>query len=139
MNISLDKLPESKGRKKKRKGRGESSGLGKTAGRGHKGQKSRSGKSIPKGFEGGQTPLKQKLPKFRGFKSKQKKKQAVLTLSRIESSFKEGDIVSLETLKNKGLISQKVFQVKIIGDKIGKRLKVKDCLLSKGAKKALKA
>ncbi|MCD6421918.1 50S ribosomal protein L15 [bacterium] len=137
MILSLHNLKAPKRQKKKRVGRGESSGLGKTAGRGTKGQKARSGKDIPKGFEGGQTPLKQRLPKFRGIKPKVRKDYAVLTLEQIERVFEDGEEVSLESLRKKGLIEEKIRLVKLIGDKIGKKVKVKDCLLSKGAKKAL--
>ena len=69
-NISLNNITLEKANKdRKRVGRGAGSGLGKTAGRGHKGQKSRSGGSIRPGFEGGQMPLQQRLPKF-GFTSR---------------------------------------------------------------------
>ena len=75
MALSLDNLKPTKGstHKKKRRGRGPGSGLGKTAGRGHKGQKSRSGYSRRVGFEGGQMPLQRRLPK-RGFTNIFKKK-----------------------------------------------------------------
>jgi len=137
MEISLHNLSSPKRKTKKRLGRGESSGLGKSAGRGTKGQKAR-GKDMPKGFEGGQTPLKWRLPKLKGFKSKRKKKIQVVTLSQIEAKFEEGEIVSPKILKEKGLIEKNIFLVKIIGSKISKKIKVKDCLLSKGARQALK-
>ncbi len=135
--LDLSHLPRLKQKERKRVGRGESSGLGKTAGRGHKGQKARSGRDIPRGFEGGQTPLKQRLPKFRGIKPKRRKGYAVLTLYKLEEHFKPGETVSLKTLKEKGLIDEQITQVKLIGDTIKKKLKVKDCILSEGAKKAL--
>lgn len=137
MEFSLHNLPKSKKKSKKRRGRGESSGLGKSAGRGTKGQKAR-GKDMPKGFEGGQTPLKWRLPKLKGFKSKRKKKLQTVTLSQIETKFRENEIVSPETLKRKGLIKKNIFLVKIIGSRITKKVKIKDCLLSKGARRALK-
>ncbi|MCD6195126.1 50S ribosomal protein L15 [bacterium] len=135
--VNLHNLPKLKQKGRKRVGRGESSGRGKTSGRGHKGQKSRSGKGIPRGFEGGQTPLKQRLPKFKGIKAKTKRRFAVLTLKKIEENFSANEVVSLNSLKKKGLIAEDILKVKLIGDKIGKKLKVKDCLLSEGAKKAL--
>ena len=134
--LDLSQLPKLKTKKRKRIGRGESSGRGKTAGRGHKGQKARSGRDIPRGFEGGQTPLKQRLPKFRGIKSRPSR-YVVLTLKQLEAKFENGETVSLTTLKEKGLVDKDVSQVKLIGDKITKKLKVKDCLLSAGARKAL--
>ena len=77
----INKLSKQRTTNKKRKGKGVGSGLGKTAGRGHKGQKSRSGVAI-KSFEGGQMPLYRRLPK-RGFKTFSKKKIAILNLSKI--------------------------------------------------------
>lgn len=73
--INLSELPKTETRKAKRVGRGVGSGKGKTAGRGTKGQKSRSGYNIPLRFEGGQTPLVQRLPKKKGFKSLRQKRQ----------------------------------------------------------------
>lgn len=134
--IDLSSLPKLKQKKRKRVGRGESSGRGKTSGRGHKGQRSRSGRGIPRGFEGGQTPLKQRLPKFKGIRSKTKKRFAVLTLAQLEKAFAANEVVSLQSLKKKGLIDKNVLKVKLIGDTIKKKLTIKDCLLSKGAKKA---
>ena len=134
--LDLSQLPKLRTKKRKRVGRGESSGRGKTAGRGHKGQKARSGRDIPRGFEGGQTPLKQRLPKFRGIKPRPRR-YAVVTLKQLEAKFKNGETVSPATLRKKGLVDENVSQVKLIGDKITKRLKVKDCLLSAGAGKAL--
>ena len=109
--LSLNTLANS-GTKKNRKrvGRGIGSGLGKTAGRGHKGQKSRSGGGVRLGFEGGQMPLQQRLPKF-GFSS------------RVNNSFKEVnvknidglEIVSLESLKEKKIIPNRITKVKIFG------------------------
>ncbi|MEI6498650.1 MAG: 50S ribosomal protein L15 [bacterium] len=88
---------------KKRVGRGLSAGQGKTAGRGTKGQKSRSGHNIPNRYEGGQSTLALRLPKLPGFKSFHVK-PTVVTLDMISKCFKDKDIVSLVTLREKGLI-----------------------------------
>ena len=124
---------EGTSQQRKRVGRGIGSGLGKTAGRGHKGQKSRSGGNIRLGFEGGQMPLQMRLPKF-GFSS------------RINRSFKEVNIknlngmkvVNLDTLKEKKLISKSIKKVKIFGDTpIDSKIIVEGINVSKGAKKSI--
>ena len=124
---------EGTSQQRKRVGRGIGSGLGKTAGRGHKGQKSRSGGNIRLGFEGGQMPLQMRLPKF-GFSS------------RVNRSFKEVNIknlngmkvVNLDTLKEKKLISKSIKKVKIFGDTpIDSKIIVEGINVSKGAKKSI--
>ena len=96
---------------KRRVGRGIGSGLGKTAGRGHKGQKSRSGGYHKVGFEGGQMPLQRRLPK-RGFKSQSLKFNAEITLTDLE---KLGAAeVNLLTLKQAGLVAELAKTVKVI-------------------------
>ena len=132
--LSLNTLANS-GTKKNRKrvGRGIGSGLGKTAGRGHKGQKSRSGGGVRLGFEGGQMPLQQRLPKF-GFSS------------RVNNSFKEVnvknidglEIVSLESLKEKKIIPNRITKVKIFGiHELQSKITVKGIKVTKGAKKSI--
>ena len=124
---------EGTSQQRKRVGRGIGSGIGKTAGRGHKGQKSRSGGNIRLGFEGGQMPLQMRLPKF-GFSS------------RVNRSFKEVNIknlngmkvVNLDTLKEKKLISKSIKKVKIFGDSpIDSKIIVEGINVSKGAKKSI--
>jgi large subunit ribosomal protein L15 len=96
---------------KRRVGRGIGSGLGKTAGRGHKGQKSRAGGYHKVGFEGGQMPLQRRLPK-RGFKSQNLKFNAEVTLTDLDKlSFDDIDLISL---KRAGLVSQLIRNVKIV-------------------------
>ena len=96
---------------KRRVGRGIGSGLGKTAGRGHKGQKSRSGGYHKVGFEGGQMPLQRRLPK-RGFKSQTLKFNAEVTLAALEQlGLAEVDVLAL---KQAGLVGQLAKVVKII-------------------------
>ena len=96
---------------KRRVGRGIGSGLGKTAGRGHKGQKSRSGGYHKVGFEGGQMPMQRRLPK-RGFKSHLLKFNAEVTLTSLEVL--GAAEVELLTLKQAGLVSQMIKVVKVI-------------------------
>ncbi len=96
---------------KRRVGRGIGSGLGKTAGRGHKGQKSRAGGYHKVGFEGGQMPLQRRLPK-RGFKSQTLKFNAEVTLAALDQlGLPEVDV---SALKNAGLIGQLAKTVKVI-------------------------
>ena len=111
--MQLNTLKPASGAKhaKRRVGRGIGSGLGKTAGRGHKGQKSRAGGYHKVGFEGGQMPLQRRLPK-RGFKSLTLKYNAEITLSDLESLAL--DEVDMLTLKQTGLVSQMAKVVKVI-------------------------
>jgi large subunit ribosomal protein L15 len=120
---------------KRRVGRGIGSGLGKTAGRGHKGQKSRAGGYHKVGFEGGQMPLQRRLPK-RGFKSQNLKFNAEVTLTALEKLvFVDIDLISL---KGAGLIGQLVRNVKIIGTgTISKALKINGVAVTASAKKSI--
>ena len=111
--MELNTIKPSQGAKhaKRRVGRGIGSGLGKTAGRGHKGQKSRSGGYHKVGFEGGQMPMQRRLPK-RGFKSHLLKFNAEVTLMALEQlGLAEVDLL---TLKQSGLVGQIVKNVKVI-------------------------
>jgi len=129
--VSLNNLT-SKGTAKNRKrvGRGIGSGLGKTAGRGHKGQKSRSGGSIARGFEGGQMPLQQRLPKF-GFSSRVNNGLKQLNLRDVAHL----DLVSMETLRAHKVISKSVEKVKIFGEfELTKALSVEGIKVSKGTR-----
>ena len=105
MALSLNNLHPSKG---------SGSGLGKTAGRGHKGQKSRSGYSSRPGFEGGQMPLQRRLPK-RGFTNIFKKQWIEISLAKIEESFKSGDEITPEILHGRGLIKKAKHDLVILG------------------------
>ncbi len=110
---SLDKTPEFKTRK--RVGRGPGSGMGKTSTRGEKGQKSRSGVSIPAWFQGGQSPLYRRIPK-RGFTNTRfETKYAVINLSDL-NRFEDGDVVTPELLKDKGIIKKQLNGVKVLGN-----------------------
>ncbi len=119
---------------KKRKGRGTSSGLGKTAGRGHRGQNARSGGRVSPGFEGGQLPLQRRLPK-RGFTNPFKKEWSIVNISDLNELFDEDTKVTPEELINKGLIRKlQKNGVKILGNgKLEKKLTVKANKFSKSA------
>lgn len=120
---SLEKTPEFKSRK--RVGRGTGSGMGKTSTRGQKGQKSRSGVSIKPWFQGGQTPFYRRVPK-RGFSNKQfETKYAVINLSDL-NVFNDGDVVTPELLKEKGIIKKQLSGVKVLGNgELEKKITVK--------------
>lgn len=114
--------PEGAGRSSKRRGRGPGSGLGKTAGRGHKGQKSRSGGSTKPWFEGGQMPLQRRLPK-RGFRPYKRVEYQVVNVRDLERV--QGDEVNPETLKAAGLIASLRRPVKILGEgEVGRAVNV---------------
>lgn len=122
---------------KRRVGRGIGSGLGKTAGRGHKGQKSRSGGYHKVGFEGGQMPMHRRLPK-RGFKSHLLKYNAEITLSTLEQL--GADTVDMLTLKQAGLIGELAKVVKVIkSGEIKKAVKLNGIGATAGAKAAIEA
>lgn len=112
--LTLSNIKRAKGalKSKKRLGRGPGSGLGKTSGRGGKGQTARSGSSIPAGFEGGQTPLYRRLPKV-GFTNPFAQSWYVLNLKDIEPKFGASETVSMETLREKGLVRGKAKKSKL--------------------------
>ncbi|RZI69964.1 MAG: 50S ribosomal protein L15 [Pseudomonas sp.] len=122
---------------KRRVGRGIGSGLGKTAGRGHKGQKSRSGGFHKVGFEGGQMPLQRRLPK-RGFKSQTLKYNAEVTLTSLENlGLAEVDMLAL---KQAGLVGQMAKVVKIIKTgELTKAVKLTGIGATAGAKAVIEA
>lgn len=122
---------------KRRVGRGIGSGLGKTAGRGHKGQKSRSGGFHKVGFEGGQMPLQRRLPK-RGFTSIHGDEVFEVRLHEIAGV--EGDVVDLDTLKGAGVVPGIAKAAKIIlAGKIERAVKVQGVKVTKGARGAIEA
>lgn len=115
----LENIPKRKNRKTKAKriGRGYGSGVGgHTATRGMKGQKSRSGHKSLVFFEGGNTPFFRRIPKLKGFKRTAKVINTAINIDILEENFKAGETVSLETLKEKGLIAKKTTAVKILGE-----------------------
>ena len=122
---------------KRRVGRGIGSGLGKTAGRGHKGQKSRAGGYHKVGFEGGQMPLQRRLPK-RGFKSHKLQFNAEITLTTLER-LGAADVDML-SLKSAGLISQMAKVVKVVKTgALTKAVKLNGIGATAGAKAAIEA
>lgn len=124
-------------RARRRVGRGPGSGLGKTAGRGHKGQKARSGGFHKIGFEGGQMPLQRRLPK-RGFVSPSKNDTAEVRLSDLNTlEAKEIDILAL---KQAGIVPARALSAKImLSGKITRAVKIKGLRVSKGARAAVEA
>ncbi|MCK5807784.1 50S ribosomal protein L15 [bacterium] len=135
----LHKLEKPKGLKgKKRIGRGDASGWGKTSGRGDKGQKSRSGGGVRRGFEGGTMPLNRRLPK-RGF-SNQKfaDKKAEINIRYIDS-FEDGSTIGPEEFIAAELCAPDVIKIKIIGTtKLTKAITVKAHAFTKGAAQSIK-
>jgi len=113
--LTIDQLRPTPGSNKKfkRVGRGQGSGKGKTAGRGHKGQKARGTGKVSPWMEGGQTPLHRRLPKF-GFKNFTKKVYAVVNLDTLEEKFESNDVVTPEVLLEKGIINKIYDGVKIL-------------------------
>ncbi len=102
-------------RKKKRVGRGESSGLGKTAGVGHKGQKARQGMGKPKrGFEGGQMPLHRRLPK-RGFVSRNRVEYAIINIGQL-AEIDANTEIDINYLRERGMIKKGPSLLKVLGD-----------------------
>lgn len=142
MAIGLNNLraPEGATHKKKRLGRGQGSGLGKTSGRGNKGQKSRSGYSRKRGFEGGQMPLHRRLPK-RGFTNIFKREWAEVNLSRLEELFDAGAVVTPEVLVEKGLVRKSLKgSVAVLGKgELGKSLNISAHRFSESAKTKIEA
>jgi large subunit ribosomal protein L15 len=137
--MELNTLKPAAGSKKARRrvGRGIGSGLGKTAGRGHKGQKSRAGGFHKVGFEGGQMPLQRRMPK-RGFLAVTIEPAAEVRLGDLRKV--EGDTVDLVALKAAGLVAGPVKRAKIIlAGKVEKAFKVQGVGVTKGAKAAIEA
>jgi len=137
--MELNTLKPAAGAKKakRRVGRGIGSGLGKTAGRGHKGQKSRAGGYHKVGFEGGQMPLQRRMPK-RGFVAVTIESAAEVRLGDLRKV--EGDTVDLVALKAAGLVAGSVKRAKIIlAGKVEKAFKVQGLGVTKGAKAAIEA
>lgn len=114
--MKLHNLKPAEGSRSERKrvGRGISSGVGKTSGRGHKGQKSRSGGGVRPGFEGGQMPLQRRLPK-RGFNNAVFKTYYALVQVQDLEVFEAGSVVDLEALRSVGLVKNPRDGIKILG------------------------
>ena len=137
--MELNSIKPAEGSKKARRrvGRGIGSGLGKTAGRGHKGQKSRAGGYHKVGFEGGQMPLQRRLPK-RGFKSLTLKYNAEITLADLQKL--AADEVDVPTLKQAGLVGELAKVVKVIkSGELSKKVVLKGVGATAAAKAAIEA
>lgn len=137
--MKLNELSPAEGSKKaaRRHGRGIGSGLGKTGGSGVKGQTSRGKGKVRPGFEGGQMPLYRRLPKF-GFTSLAALKVAEVRLSEI--SYVEGDVVSLESLKNANVVRKDMTSARVIlSGNVDRALTVKGLKVTKGARAAIEA
>jgi large subunit ribosomal protein L15 len=138
--MKLNTLKPAKGarRERVRVGRGIGSGLGKTAGRGHKGQYARTGGGkVKAGFEGGQMPLHRRLPKV-GFRSKMARDSQEVLLYRLASV--KGDTIDLTSLREAGLVDARAKRVKIVKKgEIDRAVKLSGVLATAGAKAAIEA
>ena len=136
--MKLNELKSAEGSRQvsKRVGRGYGSGLGKNCGTGHKGQNSRSGGGVRIGFEGGQTSLYRRSPK-RGFTNYTEKEYATINVSALEI-LKDGTKVTLESLKEQGILKTKYDTLKVLGNgKLTKKLTVVANKFTKSAEKAI--
>ena len=125
---------------RKRVGRGNGSGTGKTAGRGLNGQKSRAGGAKAKGFEGGQTPLARRLPKLPGFKNINRVEYVPVNVKTLEERFEAGEVVDRDSLIEKNIIKKYEKLVKVLGDgDLTKALTVKVDKVSKTAQAKIEA
>ncbi len=125
--MKLENLPKTAELKSsKRVGRGPGSGMGKTSTRGENGQKKRSGASIKPWFQGGQSPIYRRIPK-RGFNNAQfATRYAIINLSDLNKYFNDGDVVSEEVLKERGIIKKSLCGIKILGNgTLEKKLTIK--------------
>lgn len=138
MPTTLHNLKTGKKRNRKRVGRGDSSGKGSYSGRGIKGQRARSGGKSGLKKRSLMRQVIKKIPKIGGFKSL-KRKAITITTSALESNFKDGDTVSLNSLIKKNLITQKYRRAKIVyKGKISKKLTIKNITVSKKAGEIIK-
>lgn len=138
--MKLENLCATPERKKiKRVGRGPGSGMGKTSTRGEKGQKARSGSSIKPWFEGGQSPLYRRIPK-RGFNNaKFRTEYAIININDL-NKFNDGDVVTPELLKEKGIVKKELSGIKVLGNgTLEKKLTVRASRFSVSAVKKIES
>lgn len=139
MTLKIHELPGDPGRKQKKKrvGRGEGSGWGRTAGKGNKGVQARSGRAKGESFEGGQTPLVRRVPKF-GFKNTQfRELRDEVTLGKL-NKFEDGATIDREALHKAGLIRKTAERIKVVATgALEKKVHLKGILCSAGAKSAI--
>ncbi len=132
------KINRKKRLRKTEVGRGPGSGMGKTAGRGHKGQRARSGGRKPPWFEGGQQRLVRRLPKI-GFKNIFRKEYTILNLETLDKKYDANSIVDIKTLIEKNLVKKKEAKIKILGNgNLQKPLKIIAHKFSKSAIEKIK-
>lgn len=137
VTLNTLKAPHRSNHRKKRVGRGQGSGLGKTAGRGGKGQKARSGNMRFEGFEGGQSPLQRRLPKF-GFNSPNRVELAVVNVGELDAKFQDGATVDEGALRGVGLVKGSWPGIKILGaGKLTRKLAVRVTTASQSARAAI--
>ena len=136
MNLNEMKYNEGARHCRKRIGRGQGSGHGKTAGKGHKGQNARSGGGVAIGFEGGQTPFFKSMPK-RGFTNFNRVEYAVVNLSDL-NRFEDGTTVTYDLLKQAGIVKKPLDGLKVLGNgKLEKKVSVVCNKISKSAQAAI--
>ncbi|MEM0954790.1 MAG: 50S ribosomal protein L15 [Pseudomonadota bacterium] len=138
-SLRLNTLRPAPGARKsaKRAGRGIGSGLGKTAGRGHKGQKSRSGGTVKPGFEGGQMPLQKRLPKY-GFSSRISRTTAQIRLGELAKV--KAEVIDLDALKQADLVRDDVLRARVfLSGSLDKAVTVKGLTVTKGARAAIES
>jgi len=137
MRLNTLKPAEGARKPRKRVGRGIGSGLGKTAGRGHKGQKSRSGGFHKVGFEGGQMPLQRRLPKV-GFRSRIGMVTDEIRLHELNKV--DAEVIDLDALRKAGLINRNIQRVKVMASgSIDRPVTLKGIMVTKGARQAIEA
>ena len=139
--MDLSNLRNAPGAKSKRKrvGRGPSSGHGKTAGKGHKGAKARAGYSRKPGFEGGQMPLYRRLPK-RGFRHQDRHPYAIVNVDVLDGAFEDGAVVTPEAILKAGLVSAAPGGIKVLGrGELTKKLFVTANVVTAGARQKIEA
>ena len=138
MRLNTLKPADGARRDRVRVGRGIGSGLGKTAGRGHKGQYARTGKGkVKAGFEGGQMPLQRRLPKV-GFRSKMKQDISEVLLYKLDSL--KADVIDFDALKAAGLIETRASRAKIVKKgELKRAVKLKGVAATAGARAAIEA
>ena len=138
MRLNTIKSAPGARRERVRVGRGIGSGLGKTAGRGHKGQYARTGKGkVKAGFEGGQMPLQRRLPKV-GFRSKTKHEVCEVLLYKLDAI--KADVIDFDVLKAAGLIESRAERAKIVKKgEVKRAVKLKGVAVTAGAKAAIEA
>ena len=137
-SLSTLRRPKASWHRKKRVGRGQGSGLGKTAGRGGKGQKARTGNMRFEGFEGGQSPLQRRLPKY-GFLAPNRKEFAVVNVGQLES-FDAGATVAEAALRRAGMVKGRWTGVKLLGEgKLSRKVAIHVHRVSEKARAAVEA